>query len=168
MNFSRGIHFNWKANILNISISFFSFFCCEHGLTSKFEMCCLKMLLRFASQAKGSTTELRCSTRVSLQGQTKSPRSSLPFIPLCFPHPNHVHRPLQLCLDSSCFRLVFSVSIVLVLLRSRPVLPHPVPAGSHLPPPLHCLPVLHFCFCLTSSFMPFGPLSLPTGPVMVT
>lgn len=114
------------------------------------------MLLSFQCKAKYDCTG------VSLSDQTKSPRSLLPFICLCFPlHPNHVHRPLsvQHFLNlSSCFSFLFCLSRIVApvspALSAPPCLVWISPASTSPNRPPH-LSILHTRFCLTFTFMPF-------------
>lgn len=100
------------------------------------------MLLSFQCKAKYDCTG------VSLSDQTKSPRSLLPFICLCFPlHPNHVHHPLsvQHFLNlSSCFSFLFCLSRIVApvspALSAPPCLVWISPASTspNPPPPPTC------------------------------
>lgn len=100
--------------------------------------------------------KMSCCPRVSLQGQTKSPRSSLPFIsPSASPHPNHVPPSAQLFLDPPCFLLLFSLS-------APPGLAWISPASTSVCPPLLSLPHLLFHAALLP--LPSDPALVPGGP----
>lgn len=109
-----------------------------------------KMLLCFASQAQKSMTEQSCCTRVSLQGQTKSPRSLLPFISVCFPSskprsPSPVNATLSgvVFLSSRLFSLNRARAPVCAPLSAPPCLFQISPASASPLPA--CLPFTLVC-----------------------
>lgn len=115
------------------------------------------------------------STRMSLEGQTKGPRSLLPFIsppsPSASPSPHHIAVPLlsEHFLDfPSCF-LSFQPFILLVLLCVFPLLSHPL--SSSTSPSLTCVHPSPVSPSLSTSFYFFLfyaiLFSLPTDSVMV-
>lgn len=125
-------------------------------------MCCLKMLLCFATRAEKSMTELSCCTRVSLQGQTKKPKVFTSFhLSLLSLILTTFKVPCQRNFFWTFFFLfsAFSVLILLVLLCVLPSLSHHVSSASHLSPPL---PRPSFTLVFASlSFMPFFSLYPP-------
>lgn len=130
-------------------------------------MCCLKMLLCFATRAEKSMTELSCCTRVSLQGQTKKPKVFTSF---------HLSL-LSLILTTfkvPCQRNFFWTFFLVFCVFSLDPTCAPVCSPLSVPPRLVCVspvstspsPVLHSRFRLTFFYAIL--LSVPTSPVMVT